>query len=89
MHAMSLLDKWLQRNAVIGHRATGDALVRVVGALVFHQCSVPGGHTAGAQRAPGAFQTSVPSSTVTAWPPRCTRSPSTRTRTTPPRADAW
>ena len=34
MHAMSLLDKWLQRNAVIGHRARGHALVRVVGALL-------------------------------------------------------
>ena len=34
MHAMSLLDRWLQRNAVIGHRARGHALVRVVGALL-------------------------------------------------------
>ena len=34
MHAMSLLDKWSQRNAVIGHRARGHALVRVVGALL-------------------------------------------------------
>ena len=34
MHAMSLLDKWLQRNAVIGHRARGHALVRIVGALL-------------------------------------------------------
>ena len=34
MHAMSLLDKWLQRNAVIGHRARDQALVRVVGALL-------------------------------------------------------
>src|SRR5439155_1535821 len=28
-------------------------------------------------------------STVTAWPPSLTRSPTTRTRTTPPRAEAW
>ena len=34
MHAMSMLDKWLQRNAVIAHRARGHALVRVVGALL-------------------------------------------------------
>ena len=34
MHAMSLLDKWLQRNAFIGHRARGHALVRIVGALL-------------------------------------------------------
>ena len=34
MHAMRLLEKWLQRNAVIGHRARVDALVRVVGALL-------------------------------------------------------
>ena len=34
MHAMSLLDKWLQRNAVIGHQARVAALVRVVGALL-------------------------------------------------------
>ena len=34
MHAMSLLDKWLQRNAVIAHRARGHALVPVVGALL-------------------------------------------------------
>ena len=34
MHAMSLLDKWLQRNAVIGHRVRCHALVRVVGALL-------------------------------------------------------
>ena len=31
---MNLLDKWLQRNAVIGHRARVYALVRVVGALL-------------------------------------------------------
>ena len=34
MHAMRLLENWLQRNAVIGHRARMDALVRVVGALL-------------------------------------------------------
>ena len=34
MHAMSLLEKWLQRNAVIGHRGRIQALVRVVGALL-------------------------------------------------------
>ena len=34
MHAMSLLEKWLERNAVIGHRATVHALVRTVGALL-------------------------------------------------------
>ena len=34
MHAMSLFDKWLQGNAVIGHRSRGQALVRVVGALL-------------------------------------------------------
>ena len=34
MHATSLLDKWLQRNAVICHGARGHALVRVVGALL-------------------------------------------------------
>ena len=34
MHVMSLLDKWSQRNTVAGHRATGHALVRVVGALL-------------------------------------------------------
>ena len=33
MHAMSLLEKWLQRNAVVGHRGRVQALVRVVGAL--------------------------------------------------------
>ena len=33
MHAMSLLEKWLERNAVIGHLARVRALVRVVGAL--------------------------------------------------------
>ena len=34
MHAMSLLEKWLQGNAVIGHQARVTALVRVVGALL-------------------------------------------------------
>ena len=34
MQAMSLLEKWLQRNAVVGHRARGQALIRVVGALL-------------------------------------------------------
>ena len=34
MHAMRLLENWLQRNAVIGHRARVQALVRVVGALL-------------------------------------------------------
>ena len=34
MHAMSLLEKWLQGNAVIGHQARVVALVRVVGALL-------------------------------------------------------
>ena len=34
LHAMSLLDTWLQRNAVIGYRARVHALVRVVGALL-------------------------------------------------------
>ena len=34
MHAMSLLEKWLQRNAVVGHRGRVQALVRVVGALL-------------------------------------------------------
>ena len=34
MHAMSLLDKWLQRNGVIDHRGRIHALVRVVGALL-------------------------------------------------------
>ena len=34
MHAMSLLEEWLQRNAVIGHRGRIQALVRVVGALL-------------------------------------------------------
>src|SRR6266540_4280794 len=33
--------------------------------------------------------TSSPRSTVTAWPPSPTRSPASRTRTTPPRGDAW
>ena len=32
---------------------------------------------------------SSPRSTVTAWPPRRTRSPAMATRTTPPRAEAW
>ena len=30
MHAMSLLEKWLQGNAVIGHQARVVALLRVV-----------------------------------------------------------
>ena len=34
MHAMRLLEKWLQRNAIIGHQARMGALVRVVGALL-------------------------------------------------------
>ena len=34
MHAMNLLEEWLQRNAVIGHRGRIQALVRVVGALL-------------------------------------------------------
>ena len=34
MHTMSLLEKWLQRNAVISHQARVGALVRVVGALL-------------------------------------------------------
>ena len=34
MHAMSLLEKWLQGNAVIGHQSRVAALVRVVGALL-------------------------------------------------------
>ena len=34
MHAMRLLEKWLQRNAIIGHQARVGALVRVVGALL-------------------------------------------------------
>ena len=34
MHAMRLLDKWLQCNATIGHQAGVGALVRVVGALL-------------------------------------------------------
>ena len=34
MHAMRLLENWLQRNAVIAHRARVQALVRVVGALL-------------------------------------------------------
>ena len=34
MHAMSLLEEWLQRDAVIGHRGRIQALVRVVGALL-------------------------------------------------------
>ena len=33
--------------------------------------------------------TSVPRSTVMAWPPSSTRSPAVRVRTTPPRRDAW
>ena len=49
MHAMSLLEKWLQRNAVIGHQARAGALVRVVGALLSgrrlalrdRRCSLP------------------------------------------------
>ena len=53
MHAMSLLEKWLQRNAVIGHQARAEALVRVVGALL------SGGRLAlthlGRHRAGGAF----------------------------------
>ena len=50
---MSLLDNWLQRNAVIAHRARSHALVRVVGALL------SGGKLAlthlGRHRAGGAF----------------------------------
>ena len=34
MHAKSLLEKWLQRNAVVGHRGRVQALVRVVSALL-------------------------------------------------------
>ena len=34
MHTMRLLEKWLQRNAVIGHQAREHALVRVVDALL-------------------------------------------------------
>ena len=34
MHAMRLLEKWLQRNAVIGHQVREHALVRVVDALL-------------------------------------------------------
>ena len=34
MHAMRLLEKWLQRNAIIAHQARVGALVRVVGALL-------------------------------------------------------
>ena len=34
MHAMRLLENWLERNAVIGHQARVGALVRVVGALL-------------------------------------------------------
>ena len=34
MHAMRLLEKWLERNAVIGHQGTVAALVRGVGALL-------------------------------------------------------
>src|SRR4029077_4320622 len=37
----------------------------------------------------GGPHRSSPRSTVTACPPRITRSPASRTRTTPPRADAW
>lgn len=36
-----------------------------------------------------APSTSSPRITVTAWPPSFTRLPTTRTRTTPPRAEAW
>lgn len=36
-----------------------------------------------------AAAASVPENTVTAWPARVTRSPSQRTRTVPPRAEAW
>ena len=32
MHAMSLLEIWMQRNAVIGHWARVHTLVRVLGA---------------------------------------------------------
>ena len=52
MHAMSLLEEWLQRNAVIGHRGRIQALVRVVGALLdpslptsLRQCAVRGALT--------------------------------------------
>ena len=34
MHAMSLLEKWLRRDAVIGHQARGHSLVKIVGALL-------------------------------------------------------
>ena len=34
MHALRLLENWLERNAVIGHRARVHALVRVVDALL-------------------------------------------------------
>ncbi len=34
MHAISLLKKWCERNAVIGHRARLDATLRVVVALL-------------------------------------------------------
>ena len=34
MHALRLLENWLQRNAVIDHRARVHALVRVVDALL-------------------------------------------------------
>ena len=34
MHAMRLLEKWLQRNAIIGYQAREHALVRVVDALL-------------------------------------------------------
>ena len=34
MHAMRLLEKWLQRNAVVVHRTRLQTLVRVVGALL-------------------------------------------------------
>ena len=34
MHVISLLESWLNRNAVIGHKARGAALVRVVDALL-------------------------------------------------------
>ena len=53
MHTMRLLEKWLQRNAIIGHQARVGALVRVVGALL------SGGQLAlthiGRQRAGRAF----------------------------------
>src|SRR5262249_6652632 len=36
-----------------------------------------------------AHASSVACMTVTAWPPTMMRSPCSRTRTTPPRAEAW